>query len=506
MKKLLTILLLVTLLLSLTVTAFADETGSTTTGSTATITVNDDRTYDVYQIFTGDLYNGVLSNIKWGKNGKLPDYVEVGNAVSEDILNALEAVNGTEKSDSDKLAVIEKYVDLTGTKYGQVSKNSKLENVPTGYYLLKDVTVLSDGQERSEYVVKLVADITVTAKAGEVTGEKEVMDTNDSTGNTSWGSSADYDIGDDVPFILTGKVTDKYAQYETYYFCFEDTLSSGLTFNQNSVEVYVDGTKITTDYVVETTNLGEGDSCTFHVKFEDLKNIKDSDNNALVKANSVITVEYTAKLNENATIGSTGNSNELKITYSNDPNSYSKGTTPDSKVVVFTYKLITNKVDDDNEELTGAGFTLYKKIKDSSETGYTWKQIGNEVSGKEMTTFTWPGIDDGDYKLVETTTPPGYNTMEDILFTVSATSKDESGTITLDTLTSTKTGSSSSENFGETAVAAGTITATITNHKGTVLPKTGAEGTMTFITVGSLLVLASVVFLVTRKRMSIYED
>ena len=48
---------------ALAATAFAAEntTISAPKGST--------RTYDVYQIFTGDLHEGVLSNIKWGKNG-----------------------------------------------------------------------------------------------------------------------------------------------------------------------------------------------------------------------------------------------------------------------------------------------------------------------------------------------------------------------------------------------------------------------------------------------------
>lgn len=53
-----------------------------------------------------------------------------------------------------------------------------------------------------------------------------------------------------------------------------------------------------------------------------------------------------------------------------------------------------------------------------------WKQIGDEITG--VTTFEFKGIDDGEYKLVETTTPTGYNSIDDIQFTVEARHTEES--------------------------------------------------------------------------------
>lgn len=327
MKKLCAVLLALVLTLSLSVAAFAAT-------NTATLTVTDDRTYDVYQIFVGDLDESTLSNIKWGKNGT----GTTGTAVAKSVLDALVAVSG--KSDTEKLAEITKHVNLSSEKFGQVSKTNSL-SVPTGYYLLKDVTEdVGTGNEHSAFVVKIVGNTTVTAKAGQVTSEKKVQDVNDTTGETSgWQDSADYDIGDDVPFQLTGTVSAKYDAYTSYFFCFHDTLSDGLTFNEDSVEVYVDGTKITSGYTVVTEGLSDG--CTFEVKFDNLKSI------AAVKANSVIKVTYTATLNEGAAVGSTGNSNSMKLEYSNNPNdSTETGKTPEDKVTVFTYKLIINKVDD----------------------------------------------------------------------------------------------------------------------------------------------------------------
>ncbi|WP_428887271.1 isopeptide-forming domain-containing fimbrial protein [Bifidobacterium dentium] len=86
-----------------------------------------------------------------------------------------------------------------------------------------------------------------------------------------------------------------YASYKTYYFAFHDVEERGLTFNKDSVKVYVDDTEIAGGYSVVTEGLADG--CTFEVKFADLKRI------SAVKAGSRIRVEYTSKLNENAVIG-----------------------------------------------------------------------------------------------------------------------------------------------------------------------------------------------------------
>ncbi len=51
-----------------------------------------------------------------------------------------------------------------------------------------------------------------------------------------------------------------------------------------------------------------------------------------------------------------------------------------------------------------------------------------------------------------------------------------------------------------------TVVEKINNNSGTILPETGATGTMMFITFGSLFTLLAVVFMVTRKKMSIYKD
>lgn len=472
MKRIASVLLTLVMILGLTVSVFAAD---------PTITVADDnRTYEVYQIFTGDLYEGTLSNIKWGENGK----GTIGEAVPEETLDTLAGL--AEKSDTEKLAVIEPLVNFESEPVATVTKTQPATVAP-GYYLLKDVSTPAEGEETSLFVVKVVKSTVINAKAGDVTSEKKVKDTNDTTGKTTdWQDSADYDIGDDVPFLLKGTVSEEYANYDSYYYCFHDTLSEGLTFKPESVKVYVDGVEIEEGYTVVTTNLDDG--CTFEVEFADLKKI------SAVKAGSVITVEYTATLNEKAVIGSAGNPNVMHLEYSNNPNDETKtGKTPEDKVIVFTYKLVINKVDEDDKPLQGADFTLYKK----NDRGQ-WVEVENERKAVEGNTFTWTGLDDGDYKLVESKTPNGYNTMADIEFTITA----EHEVLSQDPRLITLVGG---DKFtGE--VSTGKLTAKIINYKGTVLPETGAAGTMAFITVGAVLALIAVVFLVTRKKMSIYEN
>ena len=489
-KKLASLLLALVMVFALATTAFAAEntTISAPEGST--------RTYEVYQIFTGDLHEGVLSNIKWGKNGTGTEET----AVDQTTLDALAAVNG--KSDTEKLTEIQKYVKLDSEKFGTVSNGNPL-TVPTGYYLIKDNGPVNDGEAYSLYVVQVVGPTTISPKVGTTTSDKKVKDTNDSAANstTDWQDSADYDIGDAVPFKLSATIAQDYANYtHGYKLTFHDKEDAGLIFNKNSVKVYVDGTLITTGYEVVTEGLTDG--CTFEVRFANLKDI------ASVEAGSVISVEYTSTLNNQAVIGSTGNKNTSHVTYTNNPNDEQageNGETPDDVVIVFTDKTIVNKVTknpnydpkvEGSEEyipLKGAGFTLYKK-----NASGIYEAVGSELKGEDMTTFTWSGLDDGDYKLVETTTPSGYNTIADIEFTISAGHVD--GDIPyLNTLS----GNVASGTATFTAVVNdGSLSTDVVNNSGAQLPSTGGIGTTIFYVLGSVLVIGAAVLLVTKKRMS----
>ena len=497
MKKFASILLTLVMILSLTGSIFAAETYTIYlqgNSDISTFALTTARSYNVYQIFIGDVEGKTLSNVKWGANGTGT------GAVDAAVLTELTAL--TQASDTAKLDAITKYVDFSKAAYSTIEVGGSLSGVPAGYYLLKDTTTLPEGQEYGTHLVMVVGDTTITPKVGEVESEKKVKDINDTEGTPSgWQDSADHDIKDEVSFQLSGTVSDNYANFETYYYCFHDTLSAGLTFKPESVKVYVvnfneAGKEVTTDvaadqYTVVTTGLADG--CTFEVKFTNLKKI------GAVNADSKIYVEYTAILNENAVLGSAGNPNTMYLEYSNNPNASGEGDdttgkTPVDKVIVFTYKVVVNKVDGSTgDSLPGAGFTLYKK---NSNGEYT--AIGKEIKGDNLTTFEWKGLDDGDYRLEETTTPAGYNTMAPIEFTISAEHDIDADDPKLNELDGGV--------LGTGVVDTGAITKEIENNRGTVLPETGAEGTVMFITVGAILATIAAVFMITRKKMSIYED
>ena len=124
-------------------------------------------------------------------------------------------------------------------------------------------------------------------------------------------------------------------------FC-NDTLSAGLTYN-NDAAVYIVNGSTKTSVTDKFTVSYQGTSLT--VTCDDVKAIDG------VTKDSKIIVEYTAKLNENAVIGNSGNPNEVYLEFSNKPDASgtgdtdNTGKTPVDKVVVFTYELDTVKID-----------------------------------------------------------------------------------------------------------------------------------------------------------------
>ena len=482
LRKLTCLLLALMMVFAMTATASAADGESTITAPSGST-----RTYEVYQIFVGDLdpESKVLSNVKWGKNGT----GTAGGLVDEATLNALTAVNG--KSDTEKMAAIEACVDLTSAKFGEVKDGTPL-TVPNGYYLIKDVGPVdaAAGEAYGRYVVKIVGDTTITPKVSKVTFEKKVKDTNDTTGETSgWQDSADYDIGDSVPFQLTGTVAKDFAEYKNaYYFAFHDKMEESLDFEQNSVEVYVGSTLITDGYILNYT------PHTFDLVFDDLKNV------AGVNAGSKITVKFTAKLNENANLGNQGNVNDARLEYSNNPYSEQKGTTNWDNVIVFTYQVVVNKYANEVKEgnlKAGAAFKLEKLV------GETWTLVKEFQADETTSTFTFKGLDDGQYKLTETVTPSGYNTIDPIEFTVTADHNVSWEGAERTTILTSLNGAPTEVGLitFTPSVDTGTLSTDVVNKSGSTLPETGGMGTTIFYVLGGVLVLAAVVLLVTKKRM-----
>lgn len=453
-------------------------------------------TYEVYQIFTGDFDGKVLSNVKYGVNGT----ETAGTEVTAEELKQLTDVNVEGKTDQEKLDVIKMFADLTGTPVATLTKDKTSYTAVPGYYLIKDKdgSVSSDATDASTlYITKVVGDVIISPKSDVPSFEKKVKDINDTTGGTSeWQDSADYDFGDKVPFQLKATLPSNYADYKTYYLAFHDVEEKGLSFNTDSVKVAVDGTAVdASKYTVKTTGLTDG--CTFEVVFTDLKTTV-----AAAKNGSVITVDYTSTLTEQAVLGNEGNVNKARLQFSNNPNSEQggestpTGKTPWDNVIVFTYKVVVNKVKENKEALKGAAFKLEKKLKGGTAT------LVKEFTAGKDTSFTFSGLDDGDYILTETTTPAGYNTIKPITFTVTATHNIEwtTGERT-DVLTELNGNAASGEITFTADKTAGSLTTDVVNVNGSNLPSTGGMGTVLLYVAGiAVFVLAGATLVMALRR------
>ena len=116
-----------------------------------------------------------------------------------------------------------------------------------------------------------------------------------------------------------------------------------------------------------------------------------------------------------------------------------------------------------------------------------------------MTTFEFTGLDDGDYKLIESTTPSGYNTIDSIEFTISATHDETSDDPKLTALSGN---APSGEATFTPKESDGSLTTNVVNEKGSTLPSTGGRGTTMIYIIGAALVITAGVVLVMRKKMS----
>lgn len=494
-----------------------------------TITINSEtsgHTFTAYQIFSGEYDNTVggsstLSNIRWGsdvdgtsalialKSDTTIDVYFTSCVSAADVAAVLQnadAGDGTKvfADDSDAIdafaAVISKNLDGAG-KTSTLTPGSTYEytisGLYDGYYLVTDA-IGSDsttGNAYSKFMIQLVGDVEVDAKADVPTITKKVADINDTTGTTAKGDSADYDFGDNVPFTITATIADNFAYYDTYKFVIHDKLAGGLTLDKDSVKVMIGQDEIDdTAYTLKTDGLD--DDCSFEVQFSNLKTVSGD------SAGTTITVTYTAKLGnaDAVVIGGDGNDNTATLEYSSNPNDPTGDTTAKTvsdTVTVFTYQVIINKVDDatPGNKLPGAQFSLQKKGSDGS-----WgTAMPLTVDASDGSKFTIKGLDDGTYKLTETSTPTGYNTMEPVEFKIEATHDSESADPELTDLTGTATGGSLSF---DSDVDDGSLTATVVNERGATLPSTGGIGKTVLIGTGAVIAVVAVVGLVTKYRAS----
>ena len=498
MKKLMTLLAVLTLALAMAVPAFAE----TTTPTKYTITINNGTgNYAAYQIFKGDLHEKTLSNIEWGDNVTDEGRTKFGNAADK-------AKTITTEADAKAFAVeVAKY--LTDPAAGTGTDSITVSG--PGYYLIKNTSV-GEGEVFTDYILRVVGDVKVNPKSGKPTLDKQIR--HNETG--VWGVVGDNQIGDTVEFrtLTTVPIVSGYTQY-TYVI--HDEMSAGLTSNVRSNEDVTikvnDETVLDKNYY--TVTVDEVNTNKFTVTVDVLNAIKDG---KMVEGNTLYTY-YTGILNEKAKVYNDGKQdNKAYLEYSNNPHdNTTTNKTPEKVVYDWTFKMGVKKVDGaDGTPLTDAKFVLSKEkncdlgaigddgqphntenlisLIKSSDGSYTVAPAGYNGSVVNVMTagdITINGLDDAtEYYLYETKAPAGYNRLTAaVRFEITATYSDAGDNCTSVTATVNNDVQSS-------------VSVNVRNNKGSTLPSTGGIGTTLFYVIGGVLMAVAAVLLVTKKRMN----
>lgn len=507
-------------------------------------------TYTAYQIFKGNAYKATssdpytLSNVKWGTNANTSDLSAVSSQHSTtDAVEIAEKLTTT--ADADKFAYLLVSNNLL-TSSGTTASDSTITLSEPGYYLVRE----SGTDPSTAYILIVVGGAeTVDPKKDTSTLDKTVTSMTDSsiTAPATSGkadTSADYSVGDTVPFTLTATLPDNYGAYDTFLMTFHDTLSTGLLFNSNSVVVTVyanetdtTGTVVKSSgggYMVSDSNLG--DTCTFHVVILDANSLKSDSGDITVTKDSIIKVTYNATVQENA-FSSNTESNQATLEYSNNPGNTNTGETSTEVTTLLDFTLtITKTKEDDTALLNGAAFTLYQEVnfdatdpkifyeankfyytnddgewtldtEGSAADVRTYYKLIKTIDGTSSSTFNFTGLSVGDYVLVESTTPNGYNTMEDLYFTVVTTTEVDSNSAKVTTLQikdkdeQVISGSSGGGKQFTVNLDSKSISSTVKNTSGSEMPESGGIGTTIFYIVGGVLVVGAGVLLIVRRRM-----
>lgn len=373
--------------------------------------------------------------------------------------------------------------------------------------------------------------VTVTEKTSIPTVEKKILDdtagldaANAEEGN--WKDSGDAWIGQEIDYRLTGRVADNIASYDTYYYEFQDTLSKGLKVVKNSdgslngLHVYIvnNGTKNevkfdkASGYDVAVTDGATTGTELLKVSFDNLKAVQSIKGNAIsVDAASTVVVTYKAQLTSDAEYTATGNTNEVKLVYSNNPMTNDKGTSESDKVTDYVFGLNVTKTDADPNNANAkldAGFKVKMIMEGSNKKVEKWLKQDGSFSDNVNDAFTFettgagnkvsiPGLVAGTYLISESKTPAGYNTIADFTITVTpefntdGTLKKLSVTPGSDMVTATI------EDNATTTM----IPLTIQNKKGSGLPLTGLNGvTFTWIAGGAVLCIGVAHLIRSRKQ------
>lgn len=543
--------------------AFAD-------GATGSITINkvaednNGNTFKAYQIFKAkviDAQDGsgkIASDVKWAVGDQAQkdiitairgskDYSDSksqlpteGPITAQDVADWLSAnvttttasangAKGTRVAPGDVLYSIAKAVINNETAVGNSIKAGDSWTCSNdGYYLfvsdgLTDTTKPNTG---TSPIFAIVGGnpVTVTEKTSIPTVDKQILDdTADKTAATAtkddWKNVGDAWIGQVIDYKLTGTVAANIATYNKYQYVFQDHLSVGLDADLDSVVVTIGDVTIprvdagqpangyTVDLKETRDKSGNSTGNDLTISFDNLKAAAEA-KGVTLNENSEVVVKYKATLTDKAEYTATGNTNDVKLVYSNNPMTSDTGTSTSKRVTDHVFRLDVTKVEKDNEgQKLEATFQVKmtkeggKELKDNrwlTQTGgITDKEekAGKFTTSKGTGKIYIPGLVAGTYEITECNTPAGYNTLAPFTITVNPT-YDEDGNLTGLDVTPSNT-----EMVTPSTTNDATIPVTIKNKKGSGLPLTGLNGvTFTWIAGGAVLCIGVAHLIRSRKQ------
>ena len=384
----------------------------------------------------------------------------------------------------------------TAAKKAENDDSVTFDQLTPGYYLVQpDKGSTSATRKTDAMLVNVPSD-----KAAELRLKSEYPSVEKKVDTDKTESSAQ--IGQKVNFTLTSKVPDM-SEFDTYYFAFKDTMSKGLTFDKDSVEVTIGGTKLEANAIkVESTPDAATGATNITIEILNMK----TDGTAKYTAGADIKVTYSATLNKDAVVGSTGNTNSAKVEYQNGPNQEDHGTSNPSITTTRTYPVKVQKHafenNDQNSFLAGAKFALstsetvpaFTKGTDGSYTldnsdtnvvrlvgsDATYRVAEKNDEAGAVTYFTTVstsatiinGLKAGTYYLHEIEAPEGYNKLTAPVKVTITETTGKDGKVTGVTYTVNDGTASDDSNVK------------INNKTGSMLPSTGGMGTIGLTALG----------------------
>lgn len=371
--------------------------------------------------------------------------------------------------------------------------------------------------------------VVVTEKTSIPTVEKKILDDTADTDaanaeESNWKNSGDAWIGQDIDYRLTGHVADNIASYNTYYYEFQDTLSKGLKVVKNSngspngLHVYIvdnGGKKEVAPDADKgyTATVTPGETELLNVTFKNLKTVQTTKGEPIeVSAASKVVVTYKAQLTSDVEYKADGTTNEVKLVYSSNPMTNDKGTSESDKVTDYVFGLDVTKTDADSNNTNAKLVARFKvkmtKLKNTDIPGggkWLTQEGGLTSEASEAGVFATendnkvfiPGLVEGEYQIIESEAPAGYNTIDPFTITV-APEYDSTGTLKKLVVTSSSDMATAKT---EKTLTTTKIPVTIKNKKGSNLPLTGLNGvTFTWIAGGAVLCIGVAHLIRSRKQ------